>query len=112
MRVIVQDIGQQGHEDCIALSPFVDWNVAKYVTNEAWERMTVYGTVVQSSVAKSIWKWSSGKSTLWIIFDVQEHHDNIDVQTISEYVMNYHRVDWDYPHDGYSKCENPKKKHQ
>jgi hypothetical protein len=46
MRVIMQDIGKEGHVDYTDLSSFVERRVAKY-NNEQGGRATIYGTVIE-----------------------------------------------------------------
>jgi hypothetical protein len=47
IRVLEQDMGKQGHEDYTDLRSFTGQHVAKHVTIEEGERMTVFGTVLQ-----------------------------------------------------------------
>jgi len=47
IKIIVQDIGKEGHNDCSDLSSFINRHILKHVTNEPDVVVTdVYGTVV------------------------------------------------------------------
>ncbi len=52
------------------------------------------------------------KAQFKIKFDNQEHQDVVDVEALSEYVMNYRIVGRNDPLDGKSRCENPRIKRQ
>jgi hypothetical protein len=94
MRVLMQGIEKQGHEDYADLSSFVDQCVAKHVINEQGERTTFYGTVIEIYCLLLNLHGNDPveNAQLKVIFDFQEHHDVIDVNTLSEYIINYHSV--------------------
>jgi hypothetical protein len=52
------------------------------------------------------------KSPFKVIFDFKEQQNFVDINTLSECVMNYLRVGQDDPNSGESRCENPKIKCQ
>ena len=90
--LVVQDIGKEGHEDYSDLSSFVDPPVMKQVANEAGVVVTdVYGTVVNVH-HKELNPHRNDpveKAEFTICFDSQVNLDIVDVNTMSEYVMNY-----------------------
>jgi hypothetical protein len=113
MRVIMQDIGKEGHVDYTDLSSFVDRRVAKY-NNEQGGRATIYGTVIEfNRVLLNLHGNDPVEKAQFIIkFDNQEQNDVVDVEKLSEYVMNYCIVGQNDPLDGKSRCENPRIKRQ
>jgi hypothetical protein len=90
--LVVQDIGKEGHEDYSDLRSFVDRPVMKQVASEPNEVVTdVYGTVVKVH-CKEINPHGNvpvEKAESTIRFDTQANLEIIDVNTMSEYVMNY-----------------------
>jgi hypothetical protein len=113
MRVIMQDIGKEGHVDYTDLSSFVDRRVAKY-NNEQGGRATIYGNVIEFNrvLLNPHGNDPVEKAQFTIQFDNQEHNDIVDVEKLSEYVTNYRRVSRNDPLDGKSRCENPRIKRQ
>ena len=113
MRVIMQDIGKEGHVDYTDLSSFVDRRVAKY-NNEQGGRAAIYGTVIEFNrvLLNPHGNDPVEKAQFTIQFDNQEHNDIVDVEKLSEYVTNYRRVSRNDPLDGKSRCENPRIKRQ
>jgi hypothetical protein len=90
--LVVQDIGKEGHEDYSDLSSFVDRPVMKQVTNEPGEVVPdVYGTVINVH-HKELNPHGNDpveKAEFTVRFDSQANLEIIDVNTMSEYIMNY-----------------------
>jgi hypothetical protein len=90
--LVVQDIGKEGHKDYSDLSSFLDRPVMKQVTNEPGEVVTdVYGTVINFH-RKELNPHGNDpveKAEFTIRFDAQANLEIVDVNTMSEYVMNY-----------------------
>jgi len=90
--LVVQDIGKEGHEDYSDLSSFVDPPIMKQVANEAGVVVTdVYGTVINVH-HKELNPHGNDpveKAEFTICFKSQANLEIIDVNTMSEYVMNY-----------------------
>ena len=96
--LVVQDIGKEGHKDYSDLSSFVNRPVMKQVANEPNVVVTnVYGTVVKVH-RKELNPHGNGpveKAEFTIRFDSQANLEIVDVNTMSEYVMNYN-LDMNY----------------
>jgi hypothetical protein len=92
INLVVQDIGNEGNEDYNDLSSFVRRRVMKQVTNESNEVVTnVYGTVVKVH-RKELNPHGNDpveKAEFTIRFESQANLEIVDVNTMSEYVMNY-----------------------
>jgi hypothetical protein len=92
INLVVQDIGKEGHEDYSDLSSFVDRPVMKQVASEPNEVVTdVYGTVVKVH-RKELNPHGNDpveKAEFTICFDSHVNLEIVDVNTMSEYVMNY-----------------------
>jgi len=92
INLVVQDIGKEGHEDYSDLSSFVDRPVMKQVASEPNEVVTdVYGTVVKVH-RKELNPHGNDpveKAEFTICFDSLASQEIVDVNTMSEYVMNY-----------------------
>jgi hypothetical protein len=92
INLVVQDIGKEGHEDYSDLSSFVDRPVMKQVASEPNEAVTdVYGTVVKVN-RKDLKPHGNDpveKAEFTICFDSLASLEIVDVNTMSEYVMNY-----------------------
>ena len=92
INLVVQDIGKEGHEDYSDLSSFLDRPVMKQVASESNEVVTdVYGTVVKVH-RKELNPHGNDpveKAEFTIRFDSQANLEIVDVNTMSEYVMNY-----------------------
>jgi hypothetical protein len=90
--LVVQDIGKEGHEDYSDLSSFLDRPVMKQVASESNEVVTdVYGTVVKVH-RKELNPHGNDpveKAEFMICFDSQANLEIVDVNTMSEYIMNY-----------------------
>jgi len=90
--LVVQDIGKEGHEDYSDLSFFVDRPVMKIVASEPNEAVTdVYGTVINVH-CKELNPHGNDpveKAEFTICFDSQANLEIVDVNIMSEYVMNY-----------------------
>jgi hypothetical protein len=90
--LVVQDISKEGHKDFSDLSSFVDCPIMKQVTNEPSKVLTnVYGTVVKVH-RKELNPHGIDpveKAEFMIRFDSQANLEIIDVNTMSEYVMNF-----------------------
>ena len=90
--LVVQDIGKEGHEDYSDLSSFVDRPVMKQVASESNEVKTnVYGTVVivHRKELNPHGNDPVEKAEFMICFDSQANLEIVDVNTMSEYIMNY-----------------------
>jgi len=89
--LVVQDIGKEGHKDYSDLSSFVNLPVMKQVPNEPNEAVTdVNGTVVKVH-HKELNPHGNDpveKAEFTICFDSQANLEIVDVNTMSEYVMN------------------------
>jgi hypothetical protein len=98
INLVVQDIGKEGHEDYSDLSSFLDRPVMKQVASEPSEVVTnVYGTVVKDR-HKELNPHGNDpvkKAAFTIRFDSQANLEIVDVNTMSEYVMNYN-LDMNY----------------
>jgi hypothetical protein len=92
INLVVQDIGKEGHEDYSDLSSFLDRPVMKQVASEPNEVVTdVYGTVVTVH-RKELNPHGNDpvkKAEFSIRFDSQTKLEIVDVNTMSEYIMNY-----------------------
>jgi hypothetical protein len=92
INLVVQDIGKEGHEDYSDLSSFLDRPVMKQVTNEPNEVVKdVYGTVIKVH-RKELNPHGNvpvEKAEFMIRFDSQANLEIVDVNTMSEYIMNY-----------------------
>ena len=92
INLVVQDIGKEGHEDYSDLSSFLDRPVMKQVASEPNEVVTdVYGTVVKVH-RKELNPHGNDpveKAEFTICFDSQAKLEIVDVNTMSEYIMNY-----------------------
>jgi hypothetical protein len=96
--LVVQDIGKEGHKDYSDLSSFLDRPVMKQVTNEPNVVVTdVYGTVVNVHHKELNLHGNDPveKAEFTIHFDSQANLEIVDVNTMSEYVMNYN-LDMNY----------------
>jgi hypothetical protein len=90
--LVVQDIGKEGHEDYSDLSTFVDRPVMKQVASEPNVVVTdVYGTVIQVHRKELNLHGNVPveKAEFTICFDSLASLEIVDVNTMSEYVMNY-----------------------
>jgi len=98
INLVVQVIGKEGHKDYSDLSSFVDRPVMKQVADEPNEVKTnVYGTVVKVH-RKELNPHGNDpveKAEFTIRFDSQAYLEIVDVNTMSEYVMNYN-LDMNY----------------
>ncbi len=92
INLVVQDIGKEGHKDYSDLSSFLDRRVMKQVASEPNEVVTdVYGTVVTVH-RKELNPHGNDpveKAEFSIRFDSHVNLEIVDVNTMSEYVMNY-----------------------
>jgi len=92
IHLVVQDIGKEGHEDYSDLSSFLNRPVMKQVASESNEVKTnVYGTVVKV-YRKELNPHGNDpveKAEFMIRFDSQTNLEIVDVNTMSEYIMNY-----------------------
>jgi len=92
INLVVQDIGKEGHEDYSDLSSFVDRPVMKQVASEPNVVVTdVYGTVIQVHRKELNLHGNVPveKAEFTICFDSQVNLEIVDVNTMSEYIMNY-----------------------
>jgi hypothetical protein len=96
--LVVQDIGKEGHKDYSDLSSFVDRPIMKQVASEPNEVKTnVYGTAVKIH-CKELNPHGNDpveKAEFTICFNSQANLEIVDVNTMSEYVMNYN-LDMNY----------------
>jgi hypothetical protein len=93
----MQDIGRQGHDSDYDLSSFVGFigrRVAKVFPNEQGSRSTVFGTVMafQDLLLNPNGNYPMEKVQFTINYDFQDHHDVVDVNTLSEYLANYREL--------------------
>jgi hypothetical protein len=90
--LVVQDISKEGHEDYNDLSSFLDRPIMKQVASEPNVVVTdVYGTVVKVH-RKELNPHGNDrveKTEFTICFDSQVNLEIVDVNAMSEYVMNY-----------------------
>ena len=90
--LVVQDIGKEGHEDYSDLSSFVNRPIMKQVASEPNEVVTdVYGTVINVHLKELNPHGNDPveKAEFMIRFASQANLEIVDVNTMSEYVMNY-----------------------
>ncbi len=97
LSVLMQDIGRQGHDSDYDLSSFVGFigrRVAKVCPNEQGGRSTVFGTVMalQHLLLNPHDNDPLEKAQFTINYDFQDHHDVVDVDTLSEYIANYRKL--------------------
>lgn len=97
LSVLMQDIGRQGHDSDDDLSSFVGFigrRVAKVFPNEQGGRSTVFGTVMafQDVLLNPHGNYPLEKAQFTINYDFQDHHDVVDVDTLSEYLANYREL--------------------
>jgi hypothetical protein len=92
INLVVEDIGKEGHEDFSDLSSFLDRPVMKQVTSEPNEVVTnVYGTVIKVHRKELNLHGNVPveRAEFTIRFDSLASLEIIDVNTMSEYIMNY-----------------------
>jgi hypothetical protein len=92
--ILVQDIDKEGHKDYSDFNSFKDRRILKRVTNEAGVVVAhVYGSVdnVHHKVLHPHGNDPVEKAKFMICFDSQANLEIVDVNIMSEYVMNYNQ---------------------